>query len=114
MDVCVIPEAQIRLEALLPFLHERVRSRGHAVIVVAEGAFQDEIRAELAISGGEVPAAMDASGNPKLLDVSCWLREKIKAYFETAPTGTLRPDIKLISPSYSTITRPAQNAAVST
>jgi 6-phosphofructokinase 1 len=101
VDVCVIPEAEVVLSALLPYIHNRLLQRGHAVVVVAEGAFQDEIRAELAANGEDVPEALDASGNKVLLDVGGWLRDKLKEYSTSVSGGAVHADVKLISPSYS-------------
>lgn len=100
VDVAIIPEAEVSLDRLLSFVHARVKERGHATVVVAEGAFQCEMRAELAASGRPVPDARDPSGNPVLLDVGVWLKDRLKDYFCAQNSG-MKPDTKLISPSYS-------------
>ena len=44
VDLCLIPEVKIELEGdtgCLPFLFDRVKEQGHAVVVVAEGAGED-------------------------------------------------------------------------
>jgi hypothetical protein len=60
VDLCLVPEVAIELEGdqgCLPFLMERVEKRGHAVVVVAEGAGE-----ELLGKNTET----DAGGNRKL------------------------------------------------
>ncbi len=57
VNFCLIPEVPFSLDVFLEALKKRLEQRGHAVIVVAEGAGQD-----LLSSNGEV----DASGNVKL------------------------------------------------
>ena len=74
VNFVLIPEAPFALEGeggLLPALEERLRSRGHAVIVAAEGAGQHLM---------ENHAAKDVSGNPVLGDVSDLLRKNISSY----------------------------------
>jgi len=99
VDVCLVPEAPFKLDRLLPYLLERVQKRGHATVVIAEGAAQDLMRAELAERGEEVPADYDPSGNPVLLDNAPWLKAKIKAY--AMEQAGMKCDIKLIAPAYS-------------
>ena len=60
IDLCLVPEIPIVLEGdngYLPFLHRRVLEKGHAVVVVAEGAGEELL--------GE-SAEVDAGGNKKL------------------------------------------------
>ena len=101
VDVCVIPEAETNLDRLMAYIYTRVKEKGHGTVVVAEGAFQCEMRVELAASGRPVPSAVDPSGNPVLLDVGVWLKDKLKDHFAQQDDGAIKPDIKLISPSYS-------------
>ncbi len=88
----LIPEVPFSLEGpggLLDHLLDRVRRRGHAVIVVAEGAGQDLMPP----AGDE----RDASGNRKLGDIGIFLRERIARHF--AASGT-EINMKYIDPSY--------------
>ena len=109
VDVCIIPEAPFVLERVLAYIYERLRTRGHCTVVVAEGAAQEAMRAELVADGGKLPAETDPSGNPVLLDVGRWLKDKIKAAAikpEDAGVngaGAIVPDIKYISPAYSVL-----------
>lgn len=77
VNFTLIPEVPFKLEGecgFLPRLKDRVLKRAHAVIVVAEGAGQDLLKA-----GGE---ERDASGNVKLKDIGSFLRQQIEAYFK--------------------------------
>jgi 6-phosphofructokinase 1 len=95
VNYCLIPEAPFTLPGLLADLENRIRQRGHAVIVIAEGAGQ-----ELIPETGQV----DASGNKKLPDIGLFLKEKINAHFtEVGVEMTL----KYIDPSYTIRSQPA-------
>lgn len=88
VNFCLVPEVPFRLERFLAALQSRIDRRGHAVIVVAEGAGQDLI--------GRTNE-QDASGNVKYGDVGVFLRDAIKNHFKR--TGT-EVSIKYIDPSY--------------
>ncbi len=88
----LIPEVPFSLDGpggLLDHLLDRVRRRGHAVIVVAEGAGQ-----ELMPPADE---ERDASGNRKLGDIGLFLKDRIARHF--AASGT-EINMKYIDPSY--------------
>ncbi len=90
-NFCLIPEVPFELEGengLLAHLEKRLENRGHAVIVVAEGAGQ-----ELLDATGQT----DASGNKKLADIGVFLRDKINAYFAEKK---IHINLKYIDPSY--------------
>jgi 6-phosphofructokinase 1 len=60
VDLCLVPEVAIELEGelgCLPFLMNRVKDQGHAVVVVAEGAGEELLGKNL---------ETDAGGNRKL------------------------------------------------
>jgi 6-phosphofructokinase 1 len=89
----LIPEVPFRLDGdrgFLNVLHERVERRGHAVVVVAEGAGQDLLE--------QVPPQTDASGNARLGDIGLFLKQAITGHF--ARTGT-ELNLKYIDPSYA-------------
>jgi len=89
VNFCLIPEVPFTMEKLLESLQTRLLSRGHAVIVVAEGAGQELV--------GE-NQVRDASGNVKFNDIGLYLRDRINAHFkETGMEATL----KYIDPSYT-------------
>jgi 6-phosphofructokinase 1 len=94
----LIPEVPFELDGpngLLHHLEERLRSRHHAVIVVAEGAGQDLLESE----GGT-----DDSGNRKLADIGVYLKDKMAAYFKSIG---LHINLKYIDPSYMIRSAPA-------
>ena len=68
VNFCLVPEVPFTLERFLSELRRRLEHRGHAVIVVAEGAGQD------LMAGGE---ERDASGNVKHRDIGVFLRDAI-------------------------------------
>ncbi|MBE6440721.1 MAG: ATP-dependent 6-phosphofructokinase [Desulfovibrio desulfuricans] len=91
VNFVLIPEAPFTLEGeggLLPALEERLKSRGHAVIVAAEGAGQHLMRRN---------AGEDASGNPVLGDVSDLLRKSIADFMKKRG---MEYSLKYIDPSY--------------
>lgn len=102
-NFCLVPEVPFGLEGktgLLKLLEERLRRRGHAVIVIAEGAGQNFL--------GDQQRTRDASGNLKLHDVGPALRDHIRDFFEAS--SPLTSTIKYIDPSYLIRAAPA-NAA---
>ena len=95
VNFCLIPEAPFTLEGLLAALKQRLDRRGHAVIVVAEGAGQ-----ELLPTTGE----RDASGNIKYGDIGLFLRDRIKEHFDKIG---MEINLKYIDPSYMIRSRQA-------
>jgi 6-phosphofructokinase 1 len=94
----LIPEIPFELDGpngLLHHLEDRLRSRHHAVIVVAEGAGQDLLES----AGGT-----DDSGNKKLADIGVFLKDKMTAYFKSIG---LHINLKYIDPSYQIRSVPA-------
>ncbi len=94
-NYCLIPESPFRLEKLLESLKERLARRGHAVIVVAEGAGQGLM---------QDARGHDASGNVLHNDIGTFLKDRIKSYF--AADGT-EISLKYIDPSYMIRSLPA-------
>lgn len=95
----LIPEVPFGLHGpngLLTLLKDRIKHRGHAVIVVAEGAGQD------LVCGGE--SQYDASGNLKLGDIGVFLKSQIQQYFKEQ---SLECNLKYIDPSYMIRSVPA-------
>jgi len=88
VNFCLIPESSFTLDGLLHALKQRLERRGHAVIVVAEGAGQ-----ELFEASGE----RDASGNIKYGDIGVFLRDRIKDHFKRVG---MEINLKYIDPSY--------------
>ncbi len=92
VNVCLVPEVPFALDGefgLLALLERRLERKGHAVIVVAEGAGQDLFPAP--------SRETDASGNRKLHDVGRLLVERIERHFGG---GERRSLVRYIDPSY--------------
>jgi len=95
----LIPEIPFRLDGergLLKSLRDRIENRGHAVVVVAEGAGQDLMQ--------QATHQTDASGNVRLGDVGHFLKHEITEYF--ARIG-MELNLKYIDPSYAIRSVPA-------
>jgi 6-phosphofructokinase 1 len=90
VNVCLVPEFRFTLEAFLRLLQDRLARRGHAVVVVAEGAGQDLL--------GDSLLGRDASGNQKFGDIGLFLRERIREHFDGLGIDA---NLKYIDPSYS-------------
>lgn len=88
VNFCLIPEVPFTLDGFLSALKQRLQQRGHAVIVVAEGAGQELL---------ETTGERDASGNIKYGDIGILLRDRIKEHFKK--TG-IEISLKYIDPSY--------------
>ena len=95
VNFCLVPEVPFSLKTFLKALGERLGTRGHAVIVVGEGAGQD-LMAET--------DKMDASGNVCLGDIGVFLRDQINAHFNEIGTEVT---LKYIDPSYTIRSMPA-------
>jgi 6-phosphofructokinase 1 len=90
----LIPEVPFDLEGkngFLTTLKKRIRSRGHAVILVAEGAGQDLLRNDMTIPD------KDPSGNVRLLNIGLFLKNVIEDYFKKI---AMEINLKYIEPSY--------------
>ena len=91
----LIPEMPFDLKGengFLSLLKKRIISKGHAVILVAEGAGQDLIRKK-----ASPPLEKDPSGNIRLLDIGLFLKKEIEDYFKI---NVLEINLKYIEPSY--------------
>jgi 6-phosphofructokinase 1 len=98
VDFVLVPEVPVSLDGAAGFLaclRQRVMQRGHAVIVVAEGAGQDLVTGD---------GARDASGNARLADIGGLLRERIAADFAAAG---LELSLRYVDPGYAIRSVPA-------
>jgi len=95
VNFCLIPEVPFSLPRFLDALRRRLQDRGHAVIVVGEGAGQDLLASEV---------DRDASGNPRLGDIGLFLRDRIRSYFQHIGMDV---GLKYIDPSYTIRSIPA-------
>ena len=100
VNVCLVPEVPFDIDGprgLLSFLEKRLKDRGHAVVVVAEGCGM--LLAESAEK--EKNGEHDASGNLRFgsagLDIGTHLKERIEEHFAKAKTAIT---LKYIDPSY--------------
>ena len=88
----LVPEVPFPLEGeggFLQMLERRILTRGHAMVVVAEGSGQH-------LLGGK-DVARDASGNVRYEDIGVFLRDRIKRHFAERK---LELNLKYIDPSY--------------
>ncbi len=95
-NLILVPEVPFDLEGergVMGYLRWRLASRGHALVVVAEGAGQEHLPKS---------DEHDASGNVKLADIGQFLRERLVREFK--PEGA---SIKYIDPSYIVRAAPA-------
>jgi 6-phosphofructokinase 1 len=98
VNFVLIPEVPFSLDGeggLLSVLRRRLESRGHAVVVVAEGAGQDLM---------DAGNGTDASGNTRLTDVGPWLRDRMTSHFKSIGVEL---NLKYIDPSYAIRSVPA-------
>ncbi|HEV3270960.1 MAG TPA: ATP-dependent 6-phosphofructokinase [Candidatus Methylacidiphilales bacterium] len=92
VNYVLIPEVPFQLtgrHGLLTCLEDRLARRGHAVVVVAEGAGQHLMQNN--------PGGTDASGNLKYGDIGPFLKKQIETHFKAADKEI---NIKYIDPSY--------------
>ncbi|KAF4398077.1 hypothetical protein G4B88_019798 [Cannabis sativa] len=85
VDCCLIPESPFYLEGpggLLEYIKRRLQENGHMVIVIAEGAGQENLSENTRNINQQ-----DASGNKLLQDVGLWLTQKIKSAVHGAMAG---------------------------
>jgi 6-phosphofructokinase 1 len=91
VNFVLVPESPFSLDGpdgFLAQLEDRLRTRHHAVIVVAEGSGQHLC---------EASGRTDASGNPMLCDICAILVGRIKDHFKA---HDLEMTMKFIDPSY--------------
>jgi len=91
VNFTLIPEVPFELDGergLLARLERRLRARGHAVVVVAEGAGQHLL---------ESSASYDKSGNKLLADIGPFLKDRIAAHMKASG---LDSTVKYFDPSY--------------
>jgi 6-phosphofructokinase 1 len=91
-NAVLIPEVPFRLEGetgLFALIEQRLLSRGHVVVIAAEGAGQDLIP--------DAEHATDASGNKLHADIGIFLKERIAAHFQARG---IEANLKYIDPSY--------------
>lgn len=107
VDAVLVPEVPFRMDGakgLLDVVRHRLRENGNAVVVVAEGAGQELLKAQ-----AESDQERDASGNSILSDIGGYMERNIKRYFKQE---NILVNLKYINPSYiirSAIAAPADS-----
>jgi 6-phosphofructokinase 1 len=92
VNFVLIPEVPFNLEGyngFLRHLESRLEKRKNAVIIVEEGAMQDQLMTE---------KKTDAGGNLKLVDVGPYLKDRIIKHFDEKKVEI---NLKYIDPSYA-------------
>jgi len=95
VNFCLISEVPFTLKGFLQALEERLERRGHAVVVVGEGAGQELLN---------VTDEHDASGNIRLGDIGLFLKDRIVSHFRQRG---IEMTLKYIDPSYTIRSTPA-------
>lgn len=98
VNFVLIPEVPFNLEGyngFLSHLEQRIVKRHHALVVIAEGALQDQLIKE---------KKTDAGGNIKMEDVGTYIRDRIINYFKEKK---IEVNLKYIDPSYAIRSAPA-------
>jgi 6-phosphofructokinase 1 len=101
VNFVLVPEVPFELDGdngLLAHLARRLEHRGHAVILVAEGAGQELL---------ERTDAVDASGNVGLADIGRYLQQHIRDYFKKK---NVEINLRYIDPSYIIRAAPANTS----
>ncbi len=101
VNFVLIPEVSFDLEGekgFLKVLEDRLLSRQHCVILVAEGAGQELMHR------ADGPLETDASGNLRLLDIGHFLKTRIEDHFHRKDREV---NLKYIDPSYMIRSVPA-------
>ncbi len=92
VNFVLVPEIPLNLEkGFLPILEKRIWTRGHAVVVIAEGVGQDWFE-----TNPKHPEK-DAGGNVKLKDSGLYFKGAVADYFKEK---SIPVNIKYIDPSY--------------
>jgi 6-phosphofructokinase 1 len=94
VNFALIPEVPFQFDKFLAALKQRMQTKSHAVIAVAEGVGQD-------LAG---PNERDASGNVKLRDIGRFLLGKIEAFFHAEGMPVV---LRYFDPSYQIRSVPA-------
>jgi 6-phosphofructokinase 1 len=110
VDLVLIPEIDAALDGdrgVFAYLDRKLHREGHAVVVVAEGAAQELIADDPAITStlpGDAAPRTDKSGNRKLKDVGIFLRDRILSHFRQCGRDV---NLKYFDPSYTIRSVPA-------
>ncbi|GAB1223135.1 hypothetical protein ENUP19_0132G0002 [Entamoeba nuttalli] len=100
-NLVLIPEIDIPITQICEFVGKRIMSKGHVVIVVAEGALQNQKPKDLNLG-------TDKSGNIIHWDSINYLRDSITKYLKSI--GIEEHTIKFVDPSYMIRSAPCSAA----
>lgn len=89
VNIVLIPEVRFDLQKVLSYVETRLRTAGHCVIVVAEGAGQHLFEG--------LPDTYDASGNRLQKDIGHFLSTRIQEYLKAKH---VQHTLKYVDPSY--------------
>lgn len=89
-NIVLIPESKTSIEDICKFTARRLMAKGHIVIVVAEGALQDQKPANLILG-------KDKSGNTMYWDAISFLKERLTSFLNSK---NIEHTIKFVDPSY--------------
>ncbi|KAL7532737.1 hypothetical protein ACHAWF_004226 [Thalassiosira exigua] len=102
-DLCLVPEVEFYLDGpggIVDHLYERIVANDKAVVVVAEGAGQELMKA----TGANGEVVKDASGNVLLDDVGPWLCNMLKKRLDERLAEAFdhgdKLTLKYVDPSY--------------
>ena len=115
VNVCLIPEAHFQLEGdegVYEWIIKRAKSRGHCVVVIAEGAEEgliDDERQAMRAKLGVKEDRKDESGNTKSVDLADYLVKDLGRFAKEKHDG-LKLTIKYLNPTYAIRTAPANSA----
>ncbi|ELP85118.1 6-phosphofructokinase, putative [Entamoeba invadens IP1] len=90
VNMVLIPEKDVPIKTICAFVEKRLTSHGHIVIVVAEGAMQNEKPKDLDMG-------VDKSGNIIHWDAITYLRQEIGKYLSAK---NIEYNLKFVDPSY--------------
>eukprot|EP00929_Paragymnodinium_shiwhaense_P116507 TRINITY_DN860_c0_g4_i1.p1 TRINITY_DN860_c0_g4~~TRINITY_DN860_c0_g4_i1.p1 ORF type:complete len:3066 (-),score=802.16 TRINITY_DN860_c0_g4_i1:310-9507(-) len=96
VDVCLLPEMHVSLDKTLDYLVHMIRTRGNAVIVIAEGCADTLMQ--------NVDTGYDAGGNKLLPEVGMWMKDQILDHFKQQRVPCT---VKYVDPTYSVRAVPA-------
>ncbi len=96
VNFALIPEVPFGLDTFLAALKQRMLTKSHALIAVAEGAGQNLLAADAGMR--------DDSGNIKLKDIGPFLRERIETFFRSEGIPVI---VRYFDPSYEIRSCPA-------
>ena len=106
VNICLIPESPFEVEGeygLCENVIKRLKTKGHCVVVVAEGADEAALDIQLDRSG-----KADAGGHVKHADIGLYLKDRIVSYGKEK--YNMEITLKYIDPTYAVRSVPANSS----